>query len=183
MFKRSPLKSEHAIIQLAYNEESMQLPDDIQVCKEEYEQQNDCFNADFAIWFVDTFPLEAKLKSHVLPVMPNTLGAELFVVFDENQVPILVRLIGGDNFPVIDFANTIKDVHKILSEARALPSFNESFVRIVDLGSVVSFLVATGPLVEFMYISPSRMSSSLYDLDVRRLGTNSYMLDGYVLRE
>lgn len=76
------------------------------------------FNCDFMMDFVHHSADWSKSQITMSPILPNTLGAELFLAVDKATLrPMRLELMGGAAFPAKHFANYISSVETAIREA------------------------------------------------------------------
>ena len=99
------------------------------------------FNNDFVLQFVPHGKL-ANFASHCVSILPNTLGSELFVVFDKRtSMPLRTELMGGGAFPAKHFKKYIDRIEAELSAlALQIDLRGGAYCRIFVVGNDICFL-------------------------------------------
>jgi hypothetical protein len=116
------------------------------------------FNCDFILDFVDYRAFRSERSAAVCSVLPNALGAELFLIVEKaTLVPTALELNGGGAFPIGHFAEYIHvveaTVHKALTSLRtdvpqirwpeAISIRKAASARVLVVGSDITFLYFT----------------------------------------
>jgi hypothetical protein len=106
--------------------ESLQchVSDDVRVISESYAEprvqtKGPRFNTDFTLEFVDSEQCICDNQHRCIgsPVMPNTVGADLFLIVNKFSFePLLLDLVGGEAFPISYFAAYIDAVESALTQ-------------------------------------------------------------------
>lgn len=101
------------------------------------------FNIDFMLEFIAADELK-DFKSHCASVLPNTLGAEVFVTIDvRSSRPLLTELISGEAFPIRYFKTYILAVEATLGRSLLNVNLgNCAFCRIFVVGNDICFLAS-----------------------------------------
>ena len=78
------------------------------------------FNSDFRLQLderdLSEIDFSPGCTGGMSPVLPNTIGAEIFLTVEEpSHKPILLELMGGEAFPIRYFASYIRDVEILLN--------------------------------------------------------------------
>jgi hypothetical protein len=117
------------------------------------------FNCDFILDFVDWRTARSERSAAACSVLPNALGAELFLIVDKATLsPTALELNGGGAFPIARYANYIGIVEAAIQEAIASPDGRETdlpqikssiitsvaaaaFARVLVVGDDITFLL------------------------------------------
>lgn len=76
------------------------------------------FNCNFSLNFVDPRTASFDTAATMSPVLPNTLGAELFLVVERDTTnPIRLELLGGDAFPLRHYTTYVDIIETSIREA------------------------------------------------------------------
>ena len=125
------------------------------------------FNADFMLDFVDRDANWSKSKITMSPILPNTLGAELFLAVEEGTLrPMRLELMGGGAFPVRHYAKYIDSIETAIKKAMNIPQVSNrlcgkavsqefsvgasAFARIMVIQKDICFLVCPKYLLPTM---------------------------------
>lgn len=116
------------------------------------------FNCDFILDFVDPRAVKAKRSASVCSVLPNALGAELFLVVEEDSLfPTALELNGGRAFSLthyVQYVDLVEEAIKNAVEQQNGPAaqhphwslverasiHNAAFARVLVVGNDVTFL-------------------------------------------
>ncbi len=126
------------------------------------------FNCDFVLHFVDWRATKSKRSASVCSVLPNALGAELFLVVEKATLtPTALELSGGAAFPITHFASYIQSVEESIERAlrqldhqqtqhpwkqmaKRIPIAKAAFARLLVVGGDVTFLYFPGKITPSM---------------------------------
>lgn len=97
------------------------------------------FNCDFMLQFDERLD---NCKSCCTSILPNTLGADVFVTFDEvTSRPLRTELLGGDAFSIEYYRDYIEQVEVCLSRLSYPVSIRQCrYVRIFVIENDICFL-------------------------------------------
>lgn len=100
------------------------------------------FNSDFALEFVAFEELE-NYKSYCAPVLPNSIGAEVFVTVDVDTLRLLrTEYLAGEAFSLSDFKSYIAIAESALRRYSLSVSFSRcAFCRVFVIEGDICFLV------------------------------------------
>jgi len=117
------------------------------------------FNCDFALEFVDRFVTWPDTMATAASILPNTLGAEVFLIVEKGTFnPMALELIGGEAFPVKHYASLIEVVEAAVQEAMESARRPETEYPWKELMEVISMqkaafarLLVVGSDATFLY--------------------------------
>ncbi len=116
------------------------------------------FNCDFILDFVDWRTCKSDRSAAVCSVLPNALGAELFLVVEKATLsPTALELNGGAAFPIKHYARYVRIVEEAIHEhmerldhregeylrkimAEALSIGTSAFARVLVVNGDITFL-------------------------------------------
>src|SRR5438105_4551671 len=99
------------------------------------------FNHDFAL----QFGLDSEFhnfKSYSAPVLPNTIGAEVFLTVDKaTSMPLRLELLAGEAFPIKYFERPLEQIERAL-EGRGIdfPLKSSAYSRVLVVEGDICFL-------------------------------------------
>jgi hypothetical protein len=117
------------------------------------------FNQDFAIEFFDRLLAWPESAATAASILPNTLGAELFLTVEKGTLsPMVLELIGGDALRPKHFSGLIEDVDTAVRDAVRLNEHREHAApgsRLIDCASMCNAafvrLLVVGTDITFLY--------------------------------
>ncbi|GEM_PF-4510447 len=140
------LLSEVAILSEAYRRLNVSFPplEKVKVVREEYPplETRLQFNTWFTLHFVEKLPRDRLAVA--VPLRPDVLGAEIFVLIDKvNYMPLLLDFPVPEGMPPGWFQDLITRIDGICVQECKRHFLEFPYCRIVDLGTSISFLAAT----------------------------------------
>jgi hypothetical protein len=140
------------------------------------------FNLDFVLRFVD----EATMPEHrsfCAPVLPNTMGAEVFVTVDAvTGTPLMTELLSGEAFPLSYFESHVATVEAELAKQNMKISIAEcAYLRIFVVSRDICFLFFPKELSPVL--SGGRVNLRMDDegvIDTYVLGNDLVCVDGWI---
>jgi hypothetical protein len=126
------------------------------------------FNCDFILDFVDWRASGTEREAAACSILPNALGAELFLIVEKSTLMLTaLELNGGYAFSIKDFANYIEHVEQTIQAAiglvnvdkprsvermlaQSLPLHSSSFARVLVVGRDVTFLFSPTETIPVM---------------------------------
>lgn len=162
----------------------MALPSDVAVVREEHAPSqigaSQLFNVDFSLWLLPDLPERQERTVEVIPVRPHSMGAEYFVTIRNDGAPALVELIGGKSIPLDSFSESVKRVDAVVTDILHESCESVMYLRLAELATGVSFLVAKMHIEELMHLPPQHKTVDKGQLFIRRLDDKPVMIDGFL---
>jgi hypothetical protein len=118
------------------------------------------FNTDFLIR-LNNWDRTLTAKSRIVPIRPQTLGADFFVMLTPTGIPTQLELLEGESVRKESFREEIIIVEKALRMLPHIPSGiavdNAPYLRVVRLEKSIAFWVAsTTSISELLNVTGSR---------------------------
>ncbi|MFC1597752.1 hypothetical protein ACFL5Q_07435 [Planctomycetota bacterium] len=215
---RRLFKSEQkAVSNLMRDQWQTPLDSEPKVCAEHYSNVGSAskhsFNADFLLKFADRHVTEFEYVCGMSSILPNTLGAEVFLTVEKTIYrPLMLELIGGEAFPIGYFGRYIRDVEAMLhhlavsagrqtltqsdssdsieagvrldGSLRKLSFKQAAYSRILVVGSDICFLVCPDATSPVMRgVRHTLVCSPRCEIDCFLSGSEISCLDGWVSAE
>jgi hypothetical protein len=160
------------------------------------------FNCDFALEFVDRFEMWPESMATAASILPNALGAEVFLIVEKATLsPMALELVGGDAFSIKHYASLIDVVEAAIQQAMKLrevrrtgPPWRElvefvsieeaAFARLLVVGSDITFLYS--PSVTTPVMRGQRFNFAQADdreIDCYLDGKECVCFDGWIRTE
>jgi hypothetical protein len=157
------------------------------------------FNCDFILHFVDWGTVKSKRSAAVCSVLPNTIGAELFLIVEKATLsPTALELNGGSAFSIRYYGSYIDVAEAALRAAverrgcretallrneltGSIPIRMAAFARILVVGNDVTFLYfpsETRPVMRGKRVSLVRRDAC--EIDFYADGDEIVCFDGWV---
>jgi len=160
------------------------------------------FNCDFTLDFIDPRTASSEHVATMSPVLPNTLGAEVFLVVQKELLaPMRLELIGGGAFSIKYYTSYLDNVEAAIREAVELRERRETrvpwhemveaasmrraaFARLLVVGTDATFLYfpgETAPLTRGQRFSLVQRDDR--DIDCYVDGDKVVCFDGWIRAE
>jgi hypothetical protein len=76
------------------------------------------FNNDFELCFFQSDELPQNRLKSMIPILPNTIGAELYCLANSDScTPLVLTLMGGGSFPIKYYKRYISELEKVICES------------------------------------------------------------------
>jgi hypothetical protein len=128
-----------------------------------------------------------KRNGKCVPVRPNTMGAEYFVMLDPTATPISLHLLNGESIPISSFREEIDRITSVVDQLDGLPrpvSINHvPYLRVVRLSTSIAFVVATcTDIVALLQASAQPLDAGRHLCALHQY-CGEFLIDGVILDE
>jgi hypothetical protein len=116
------------------------------------------FNTDFVIE-LDNWDQSERPKPVSVPIRPNTLGADFFIMLTADRIPTMLELLEGESISRKSFNEDISQIAEFVDNLRHVPIdvavTKAPYLRIARLQRCIAFVVATTTAIFDLLNSPS----------------------------